>query len=459
MAKGSKTHVCVICSMCGDAGFAESIVTCSGCKNYSEHIYCMQGPLSITRREWLCDECRTKENSHSHVNKTSTTLRRNFAPETAKVKLIPAEEAVLLSSNGKLCTSLSADANTMAFLTKRRSLSAMPKEGIGKRTCDSHCNNNMQSLQTVNARPLCSFLPPIPQKKPRNMASNEELKVKKVSEPDAILATKGVVAELKSVHDTSNLLSYRRRNYTNSQEMVPSPTLLMNPVGDLANGLLPKFCWEGTLNISDMELQLCCGAQAYFPHQVSYKVYEISKKMPREMHFEVKPRALALPVAFELDPPTLDDIALYFLSSDCERSKEKYKHLLEYFGSHDVALQCLLDGANLLICSSEQFTADSGATERFLWGVFRSVKHKRRISCDSSNSSFLQKFDVPPGCSKTPQIAAEEKSVLSSTAEKDRDVEAELDSNTAAKVEEKHGQTITTEGLKWKLVKLEEGTR
>lgn len=68
-----------------------------------------------------------------------------------------------------------------------------------------------------------------------------------------------------------------------------------------------------------MELQLCCGAQAYFPHQVSYKVYEISKKMPREMHFEVKPRALALPVAFELDPPTLDDIALYFLSSDCER--------------------------------------------------------------------------------------------------------------------------------------------
>lgn len=143
--------------------------------------YCMQGPLSITRREWLCDECRTKENSHSHINKTSTTLRRNFAPETAKVKLIPAEEAVLLSSNGKLCTSLSADANTMAFLTKRRSLSAMPKEGIGKRTCDSHCNNNMQSLQTVNARPLCSFLPPIPQKKPRNMASNEELKVKKVS--------------------------------------------------------------------------------------------------------------------------------------------------------------------------------------------------------------------------------------------------------------------------------------
>lgn len=143
--------------------------------------YCMQGPLSITRREWLCDECRTKENSHSHINKTSTTLRRNFAPETAKVKLIPAEEAVLLSSNGKLCTSLSADANTMAFLTKRRSLSAMPKEGIGKRTCDSHCNNNMQSLQTVNPRPLCSFLPPIPQKKPRNMASNEELKVKKVS--------------------------------------------------------------------------------------------------------------------------------------------------------------------------------------------------------------------------------------------------------------------------------------
>lgn len=153
--------------------------------------YCMQGPLSITRREWLCDECRTNENSHSHVNKTSTTLRRNFAPEMAKVKLIPVEEAVLLSSNakprvcstthGKLCASLSVDANTVTSLTKRRSLSAMPKEGIGERTCDSHGNNNMQSLQTVNPRPLCSFLPPIPQKKPRNMASNEELKVKKVS--------------------------------------------------------------------------------------------------------------------------------------------------------------------------------------------------------------------------------------------------------------------------------------
>ncbi|ONK75851.1 uncharacterized protein A4U43_C03F21220 [Asparagus officinalis] len=46
-----------VCSMCGNVGFAERVVTCSTCKKISQHIYCMQKPPVGTPNNWHCEQC------------------------------------------------------------------------------------------------------------------------------------------------------------------------------------------------------------------------------------------------------------------------------------------------------------------------------------------------------------------------------------------------------------------
>ncbi|XP_073008471.1 PHD finger-containing protein 1-like isoform X6 [Typha latifolia] len=473
MATLEKTRVDKACDICGDTGFAESIMTCFVCKRTSEHIYCMQVPLSFIPVAWVCNECSKtrqadakvkasygkQEIVQNSVSKTSTPLRRNLSPEGAKVKLIPVEEAILLSSHAKSrasdtcstsCSILSAHAKASTLSTVGSS-GAMPNPGNRRRIHDSQGSRHVQFHQTVNSS---LDLTPSSRRTTWGLPSSEGLKVlqqhkrpaeRKVQNHSACITSKKeisadekwkiMVEESLGKSTCSNALGKRSYSEAADQKL----TLLMHADVKLETDLLPKACWEGIFQICDTDFSVCCEIQAYFPHQVSYKVYEKQKQMPRELKFNVKLHTSVWPKIFLLDPPNSDDIGLYFCPSDLQRSKEKYTHLLEYIDSHNAALQCLMDDAEIIVCSSKHLTAGSrrSASQMYLWGFFLQVKHRKpcqnmepqipsavrgaakgRESCHQSNA--VPTLDVTPGFPKQILRYAEheEKPVGMSTQEK-----------------------------------------
>lgn len=76
---------------------------------------------------------------------------------------------------------------------------------------------------------------------------------------------------------------------------------------------------RGAFDVLNEDFHVCCGIQAHFSRQVSYKAYEVTKQIPKELKFKVIPRARVWPKIFQFDPPTCEDIGLYFLPSEIPR--------------------------------------------------------------------------------------------------------------------------------------------
>ncbi|KAF8399591.1 hypothetical protein HHK36_015459 [Tetracentron sinense] len=140
------------CDICGDFGFVESLSTCFQCNMACEHVYCMQTCLRDVPKLWFCEPCRsnngivsTKSGAKECLLKASISdsfgvvsqenedsnapfppkmvyhdalrsvgpsihpgdarmwfpCEKQRAVETANVNILPAEEAILLSSGAK----------------------------------------------------------------------------------------------------------------------------------------------------------------------------------------------------------------------------------------------------------------------------------------------------------------------------------------------------------------------
>jgi len=51
-------RVDVECNMCGDVGFADQLLLCTGCKWHVQHSYCCTSKKGVENGTWLCDRCR-----------------------------------------------------------------------------------------------------------------------------------------------------------------------------------------------------------------------------------------------------------------------------------------------------------------------------------------------------------------------------------------------------------------
>lgn len=167
------------------------------------------------------------------------------------------------------------------------------------------------------------------------------------------------------------------------KDMDQSLILLITPDMKFADQHVPDICWKGTFDVFYEDFNVCCGIEAHFSCQVSYKAYEISKRIPKLMKFNVIPRACVWPRIFQLDPPTYEDVGLYFLPSEIPGSKENYVRLLERMNSHDFALQSQIGDVKLQIYISTHLPLDSKrpVTQMYLWGIFCHVRRKK-LSCD-----------------------------------------------------------------------------
>ncbi|CAK9312232.1 unnamed protein product [Citrullus colocynthis] len=88
------------CYICGDVGYAELIVTCSKCKVVREHLYCMPNKSLDVPKSWLCGNCTLDEAKSPDDSGLQVQPKLPRHAKTGKVKFLPTEEVIKLSSGG-----------------------------------------------------------------------------------------------------------------------------------------------------------------------------------------------------------------------------------------------------------------------------------------------------------------------------------------------------------------------
>ncbi|KAG6536636.1 hypothetical protein ZIOFF_001694 [Zingiber officinale] len=153
----------------------------------------------------------------------------------------------------------------------------------------------------------------------------------------------------------------------------------------------------GVFEVFGMAINVFDEIEAHFPCQVSYKVYDISKKMPFKLKLNLLPRRDAWP--FQSDIPTCYDIGLYFFVGQFDRPSNKYFWLLEQVGSKDFVMQSCLGEVELLIYPSTQLRLDSQRIDGqpYFWGVFR--RKKLRKPADIANVCHEAPQEQSSACS------------------------------------------------------------
>ncbi|XP_042954196.1 uncharacterized protein LOC122290509 isoform X2 [Carya illinoinensis] len=129
-APGKQTHSgqpCDTCGGVGGVGFQELIAVCIRCRTAREHVYCMRSHLYVVPEDWVCESCLSsdlvlseasgmedvvgpaldssnivcQDNTHtagpSFLNRAYS--KRQKPVETGKVKFLPTEEVIKLSSS------------------------------------------------------------------------------------------------------------------------------------------------------------------------------------------------------------------------------------------------------------------------------------------------------------------------------------------------------------------------
>lgn len=436
-----------VCDICGVCGFEDLIATCIKCRTSSEHIYCLPITVKEVPSEWTCEECQRGNNIVSptsremiHQNtihsagygKVSDNSRRQGwfkrqkTVETAKVKFLSTEEAIMLNSGTRRMGSSSHCNMDSRFdsLRHRKSTKRTPvgftiaspefplmklKENHGMQPSGNSKlprHGNMQTSLIIKQRaPQISkeldgkkaFAAPAKEYVCREESIDVCTHAREVetSNTRAEKATNKASPLLPSMHVSGGKCHSDAKPMDSDKGRVPPiiPPKLDN---------IPLKCaaidavWKGSFKFVDTVTpnESYVGFQAHPPYIVHRKAYEFSKQMPTVLQFERLHRCSLWAELFQDDSPDGDDIALYFFPGRFGRSRRDYVHLLELLETQDLAMRSHIDGVELLLFTSKQMHRDFQRidTQYYLWGVFRCVKTKETVIKEGMNIPLL----VPP---------------------------------------------------------------
>ncbi|XP_048329114.2 PHD finger-containing protein 6 isoform X1 [Ziziphus jujuba] len=412
-----ETHLGQPCEICGGDGYAELIATCIKCNVTSEHVYCMLKVRKEGPHDWVCESCSPPESARkeeafgsphvlhgdgeqlsapSKVHNTSSLQAHSKRPKhaaTSKVKFIPTEEVIRLSSGGTTRTTLSPKRGFSNFKASMcRTTPIKPKI--------------LTLISPVKKRPRYGsmrILSQIDQHTPQNLKETRETKApayakeyESKKELNAVLPAKEVNStkanEEKGTNNASSAtsksircLSMTSRNIFNAAEQKNADfeeKHLANilPFLHVYRTYFPalRVTWKGSFILGmDTSGESLGAYQAQPPSRVHRKAYKFAQTMPPVLHFKLLPQ-------FELlrnNCLDLQDIALYFFPvDDIERSGQNQEWLFEHMEIQNLMMRSCVEDVELLIFTSKQLNVDSQnvmmmlKTERFLFGVFRSVQ-------------------------------------------------------------------------------------
>ncbi|KAH0467267.1 hypothetical protein IEQ34_004505 [Dendrobium chrysotoxum] len=450
-----------VCHTCGHTGFADSIATCSLCKVSHEHTYCMSSVRFEVPKEWRCEECLQSAEAVSkrHLPAHQFSHKRTWRKiEAGKVKFISNEEVVTLTSwkrsHGRGNPSASGHRSDFAYV-KRPSISwktvaptlpcskankthFTPKKGSVSAVIDIKPSEHTMTSKPVSKEKgkttaqVCKMEPVVG--KASALACNVSSKPSEVifDTIDTLHADDGQISmvdkhienkaplkpqddclfveepantsiaikEERDLHDKSTAVhAIPQFSQISSQKMLLPLKLVISSDEKLHHAV--EACWRGAFEVVDLVTQFHGPVNGHLPCQVSPKVYDASKHLPGTLQFKIHSRERVWPKIFKLNPPTEDDVALYF------RHKENYAHFIQHIDSHDYALQGFVADVELLLFTSAQLQIDSQIFDGdiYLWGVFRHFKQKKAIHGDGKavSSSPAPKVHLTHGHSKIPR--------------------------------------------------------
>ncbi|KAJ4974316.1 hypothetical protein NE237_007490 [Protea cynaroides] len=406
------------CDICGATGYSECLVACFQCKQACEHVYCMREYLRYGPYIWYCEACRPQKKSNSKTRsdavKISSPLQRTSAPvprnsylkgvETGRVKYIPAEEVIMLTSGTKRKVAVDSSSqfgpsDAMSSISKRTSSvsTSLPK-------CYVRKQNATPKKRAVQTQPLCGD-----RITKHKLSLGEKLELSKVkgreesaevherpsyafSPPIESLSTRNT-GGASDFDQQSQVTLHKPVHLVGGASLIDSQYQKSIQEKDLAvfssrfaevHENLPAlaFTWKGSFEIVDMSScsHFYDGFRAHPPGKISRKAYEFSKKMPGVLQFKLQNHSDVWAEVFDSYSPAGSDIALYFFPGDFERSIQMYHGLYTHLEMHDFAMRTYLEGVELLIFTSKQLPLDSRINMKFyLWGVFHRIGSRSRF--------------------------------------------------------------------------------
>ncbi|PKU72078.1 uncharacterized protein LOC110096744 isoform X1 [Dendrobium catenatum] len=390
-----------VCHTCGHTGFADSIATCSLCKVYNEHTYCMSSVCFEVPNGWRCEECLrsaeavSKRHLPAHQFSHNRTWRKI---EAGKVKFITNEEVVTLTSwkrsHGRGNPSASGHRSDFAYV-KPPSISrkTVAPTLLCSNANKTHFTPKKGSVSDViDIKPSEHTMASKPVSKEKGKTTAQVFKMEPVVGKASTLAcnvsskpSEVIFDTVDTLHADDGQISMVDKHIENKAPLKPQDDCLfvekpantsiaikeerdlhdksdanVLPVHDSGTAensskkmLLPlklvissdeklhhavEACWRGAFEVVDLVTQFHGPVNGHLPCQVSPKAYDASKHLPGTLQFKIHSRERVWPKIFKLSPPTEDDVALYF-RCEVERHKENYAHFIQHIDSHDYALQ------------------------------------------------------------------------------------------------------------------------
>ncbi|XP_062115405.1 PHD finger-containing protein 6-like isoform X2 [Humulus lupulus] len=392
-----------VCEICGGGGnnprYKLLLVTCSVCNITCEHIYCMGRKVKHeVPEDWICESCQSVSDSvlmESGKKDEAVTIamskgqlsvsqlhsKKQKPVETGKVKFIPHEEMIKLSS--ETFNESKASGKLHAHQKKSRDVILVPK---------NHCDISEKKMENSTKKsPLCSR--PVDQggvpriiseKKHAAPCTKEPLTKRQHVSSKVGISNKKI--EKKLVKESCTLLP--------SSLDVSAGGKTKDVQGDLPNFPLsftlyityfpaPDVTWKGGFSILNwIPCEFFSRFQAQLPCKVHPEVYKISRKMPPVLQVKMLPQCHFFADLFQDVCPDLLDVGMYFFPADnIERSRQSYVKLFEHMQVNESVMISYIDGVELLIFTSTQLNADSqnilsSESKQFLWGIFRSTNDK-----------------------------------------------------------------------------------
>ncbi|XP_038725967.1 uncharacterized protein LOC120017005 [Tripterygium wilfordii] len=427
-----------LCNICGHIGYAEVLATCSRCSTACEHIYCMREFNMELPEVWTCEACENADGSpkpdlkEDYLNPASDSKccdelvrqlpKKQLRPvQTGKVKFLPAEEVIRLSSGAAMSMQpafrLKPSVSKFVTPSSRRTSSAsravtprfsppkvksnpsfFPAESVRhvSRRVSSERNQKTSALlkdSKAHAEDhICEELlleaklpsnkvvsPDVNKEKATNLSCKGFPSERPPNMFEDILPAKEVDTEDRNKERMTNK-PFKGSSSRHPPIMFGSGINLQDPAEPrntnpeesgqhleklmLYRDYLPAkvSTWRGGFQLHDPVegYEFHDGFQAQPPCIVHRKASEFSRKMPTVLEVILLPRQHIWVDLFQNDCPNLDDIALYFFPAhDTKRAKQNISDLFELMDTKNSVMVSYIDGVELLIFTSEQLHVNS----------------------------------------------------------------------------------------------------
>ncbi|XP_077230637.1 PHD finger-containing protein 1-like [Tasmannia lanceolata] len=348
-----------VCQKCGDKGYPELLIYCIECQIYSQHRYCFNEISSPDEKvSWLCELCLSRLHEMN-------IRRLEYMDNAQKSTVLTGDCCMLEEEDNGLDSDVQKWDVDRKIIKPRRRLILADDDSSDEESESVKIAQNFTDRDSLSGSPIqtteCLALALVQD------ARDHIVPMSCTSSPYPVSEGQQGASLVQVPHICNSTDCH---SYVYSQPII-------DPI------------WRGCFSTCNDDTYGIISA--HLSNKACPNVCKGASMLSVLLSVEKLARTLVWPKAFQVSPPTDDNIALYFFAG-CPRDDMVFGQLVRDINSQDLALRATIDGAELLIFSSlllpQQYHKFQGKC--YLWGVFRSSKtplpHRTSDHCTSANS-------------------------------------------------------------------------